>query len=315
MADHLTLSLTGALNRRQFIRNAAVSAGALTLAGRFAWATGDPPPRYTISLAAWSLHRMFFASKIDQLGMIRLCRSEFDLDAFEMVSTMWPEPTPAYVRQLKGVADEAGVRLLLIMCDGQGNMSDVARKERSKAVENHGKWVDRAAQLGCHSIRCNVGSVRPDDADAVKRAAESFAALTEYGKKNRIQIIIENHGGVSSDPAWLVSLMKAVDDPFFGTLPDFGNFPPETDKYDAIRRMMPYAKAVSAKCYDFDDTTGLETTIDFPRMMDIVTSAGYRGYVGIEYEGKRLDERTGIKRAAALLKTIRDTSHVAPTRR
>ena len=309
----MTRSWAGALNRRQFIRTAAASAGALTLAERFAWATDDPSPRYDISLAAWSLHRMFFAGRIDQLGMIRLCRSEFDLNAFEMVSTMWPEPTPAYIRRVKDVAGEAGVRLLLIMCDGQGNMSDTNRTERTRAIENHQKWVDRAAQLGCHSIRCNVGRVRSDDADAVKRSADSFAALTEYGKKNRVQILIENHGGVSSDPAWLVSLMKAVDDPFFGTLPDFGNFPPETDKYDAIDRMMPYAKAVSAKCYDFDDTTGMETTIDFPRMMDIVTSAGYHGHVGIEYDGKRLDERTGIKRAMTLLSRIRSAAPRVPT--
>ena len=257
-----------------------------------------------ISLAAWSLHKMFFAGKINQLGMVKMCRDEFGIGGFEMVNTMFPSPTFGYCSQLKKLASSKDVKLLLIMCDAEGDMSHPDKKVRMQASKNHHKWVDIAAVLGCHAIRCNSGHAKKGDPEAIKRAAESFAALVAYGKASGIKIIIENHGGVSSDPAWLVSLMKEVNDPYFGTLPDFGNFPGNVDKYDAITRMMPYAHAVSAKCYDFDDNSGLETKIDFKRMMQIVTDAGYNGYVGIEFEGKRLDEKTGIKRAKALLEKL-----------
>jgi L-ribulose-5-phosphate 3-epimerase len=315
------------INRREFLGAAALGAGGLLAGVRPAAGGVDPglaggampaaglagavlaggqaQPRFRISLAAWSLHKMFFAKEVDQLGMVRMCRDEFGIDGFEMVNTMWPSPTYNYCQQLMKLADEKNVKLLLIMCDAEGDMSHPQKKDRLQAARNHHKWVDVAAVLGCHSIRCNTGSGRKGDMEAVKRAAESFSALVEYGKANGVKIIIENHGGFSSDPPSLIALMEAVGQrEHFGTLPDFGNFPADVDKYDAIRQMMPYAHAVSAKCYDFDDDTGLETQIDFPRMMKIVTDAGYNGFVGIEFEGGRLDEVTGIKRANALLEKL-----------
>jgi sugar phosphate isomerase/epimerase len=221
-----------------------------------------------------------------------------------MCNVMFPSPTYRYCQQLKKAAADNNVKLLLIMCDAEGDMAHRDKKERMQAAKNHHKWIDTAAVLGCHSIRCNAGHGKAGDPDVIKRAAESFSALVEYGKANHINVIIENHGGFSSDPDSLVALMKAVDDPHFGTLPDFGNFPKNIDKYDAVKRLMPFAKAVSAKCYDFDDDTGLETAIDFPRMMKIVTDAGYKGYVGIEFEGRRLTEKTGIQRAKTLLQKL-----------
>jgi len=295
------------IDRRKFLGTAAMTTGGL-LAGTQYLSAQQPKskPKFDVSLAAWSLHKMFFGKKIDQLGMVRMCKKQFDIGAFELVNTMFPSPTYQYCQQLKKVANNNGVKLLLIMCDREGDMSHKDKKQRLQAAKNHHKWIDIAAVLGCHSIRCNMGSIKKGDTEAVKRAAESFSALLAYGKANGIKIIIENHGGGSSDPATLIALMKAVNDPkWFGTLPDFGNFPEGVDKYDAIRKMMPYAHAVSAKCYDFDDNTGQETKIDFDRMIKIVTHAGYKGYIGIEYEGKRLDETTGIKRAKALLDKLR----------
>jgi len=292
------------MNRRRFLKSSALAAG--ILAGAKNIKAAESKSKYDISLAGWSLHRMFFSGKVDQLGMVSMCRKVFDIGGFEMVNTMFPSPTYRYCTQLKKVARNNNVKLLLIMCDAEGNMSSADKKERLQATRNHHKWVDIAAVLGCHSIRCNMGHTKGNDKDAVKRAAESFSSLVNYGKTNGIKIIIENHGGPSSDPAVMVELMKMINDPkWFGTLPDFGNFPPNIDKYNAVKKMMPYAHAVSAKCYDFDDATGLETKIDFKKMIDIVTAAGYNGYVGIEYEGKRLDEVTGIKRAKALLEKLR----------
>jgi sugar phosphate isomerase/epimerase len=292
------------IDRRRFLSSAAATAGALALGARARAAqpsAGSGKPKYHVSLAAWSLHKMFFAGKVDQVGMVKMCRETFGIGGFEMVNVMFPSPTYHYCRDLRKTAEDLDVKLLLIMCDREGDMASPDRKDRMQASKNHHKWVDIAAALGCHAIRCNSGSGAKGDREAIQRAAESFTPLVEYGKANQIRIIIENHGGLSSDPASLVALMKAVDDPFFGTLPDFGNFPKEVDIYDAVRQMMPYARAVSAKCYDFDDETGLETRIDFPRMIKIVTDAGYNGWVGIEYEGNRLSEEAGIKAAKKLL--------------
>ena len=257
-----------------------------------------PGRNFEISLAAWSLHREFFARDIDQLGMIDAC-ADLGIGAFEMVNTFFPSPQYAYLKQLREHAAERDVSLLLIMCDGEGSMAAPDREKRLLAAKNHHKWVDIAAVLGCTAIRCNTGA-QPGDDDALVRCGESFSALVEYADAAGINVLVENHWGLSSDPAWLMGLIRNVDHPRFGTLPDFGNFPPEVDRYDAVERMMPKALAVSAKCYDFD-AAGDETTIDFARMMQIVAAAGYRGYVGIEYEGERLPEREGIAASKALL--------------
>ena len=258
-------------------------------------------PKFEISLAAWSMHKMFFAKEIDQLGMVDLAH-DLGIGGLELVNTFFPSPQYGYLKQLRKRAEDAGVQILLIMCDAEGSMAGPEKSSRLLAAQNHHKWVDIAAVLGCHAIRCNTGA-QEGDADAQDRCAESFSALLEYADAAGIDVLIENHWGLSSDPDWLVGLMMKVNHPRFGTLPDFGNIPDTTDRYDAVRKMMPYAKAVSAKCYDFDDA-GNETTIDFPKMMHIVADAGYSGWVGIEYEGERLSEREGIVACKTLLERL-----------
>jgi len=172
-----------------------------------------------------------------------------------------------------------------------------------QAARNHRKWVDIAAVMGCHAIRCNIQGDESDPNAMRERAAESLGLLLEYAGGAGVDIVLENHGGLSSNAAWLASLVELVNSPHLGTLPDFGNFPPEADKYDSVARLMPHAKAVSAKCYDFGPD-GNESSIDFARMIEIVKAAGYRGYVGIEFEGERLSEREGILSAKALLERL-----------
>jgi sugar phosphate isomerase/epimerase len=254
-----------------------------------------------LSLAAWSLHRAFFAGEIDQLGMVRLA-GELGFTGFEMVNTFFPSPQYRYLQKLRAEADGAGVRLLLIMCDGEGDMAAAERAERTQAARNHRRWVDIAAALDCHAIRVNVRGEQTDPDAMRERAAESFSALLDYAA-GEVRVLIENHGGLSSDPAWLLSLVQAVNNPNLGTLPDFGNFPPEIDRYAAVEALLPRAGAVSAKCYDFAPD-GSETTIDFARMMRLVRAAGYQGHVGVEYEGTRLPEREGILAAKALLERV-----------
>ena len=194
------------------------------------------------------------------------------------------------------------------MIDGEGDLSAKDKDARMKAVENHKKWVDAASALGCHSIRINTGNNY--SYDNVMGVAEACGALVEYAEKQGINVICENHGGPSSNPDALLSLISWVGKDRFGTLPDFGNFPKDSmgkymiDVYRAIDRMMPFAKGVSAKSYDFD-AQGRETTLDYARILKIVTDSGYHGYVGIEYEGKRLTEPEGIKATKQLLESLR----------
>jgi sugar phosphate isomerase/epimerase len=255
-----------------------------------------------ISLAAWSLHNAFFAKELDQLGMLKTC-AELGIHGFELVNTFFPSPQYAYLRHVKKQADEMGVELLLIMCDLEGHMAHEEKEKRVQAARNHRKWIDIAAVMGCHSIRCNIQGDESDPNAMRERAAESLGLLLDYADGTGVDVVLENHGGLSSNAAWLASLVDLVGNPHLGTLPDFGNFPPDSDRYEGVATLMPHAKAVSAKCYDFGPD-GEETTIEFGRMIDVVTSAGYRGFVGIEFEGGRLSEREGVVAAKALLEKL-----------
>jgi L-ribulose-5-phosphate 3-epimerase len=256
-----------------------------------------------LSLAAWSMHSMFFANEIDQLGMVALA-AELGFEAIELVNVFFPSPTYSNLKKLKQAAANAGIEIPLIMCDGEGDMASPDAGERRIAVRMHQKWIDAAAVLGCRAIRANVRGTEPDDPEqGLARAAESFGVLCDNAAPDGVSVLIENHWGLSSQPGWLMELQRRVNRPNFGTLPDFGNFPPEVDRYDAIQKMLPRAKAVSAKCYDFNDE-GDEVRLDFPRIMQMVKDAGYRGFVGVEYEGKNLGERDGIIAAKRLLERL-----------
>lgn len=261
-------------------------------------------PLFTISLAQWSLHKTLFAGELDHLDFPRAARADFGIDAVEYVNAFFKEKnSAAYVAELKKRCDAEGVASLLIMCDGEGALGDPDAAARSKAVENHRKWIDAASALGCHSIRVNAQSSGERD-EQMKLAADGLRKLCEVGDAAGISVIVENHGGLSSHGDWLAGVMKLVDHPRVGSLPDFGNFY-EYDRYKGVEDLMPFAKGVSAKSWDFDDATGEETKMDYRRLLRIVVDAGYRGRIGIEFEGKRLDEREGVRRTKALLEHIR----------
>ncbi len=256
-----------------------------------------------LSLAAWSMHRMFVAHEIDQLGMVAMA-AELGFEGLELVNTFFPSPQYSYIKQLRQTAEEAGVLIPLIMCDGEGEMASPDRGEREISVRMHQKWIDIAALLGCHSIRVNVRGSEPNEPEqGLERATESFSALCDRAAEQGINVLIENHWGLSSLSDWLMALQSRVGRSNFGTLPDFGNFPAEVDRYDAIEKMLPRSKAVSAKCYDFDDH-GNEVRIDFPRIIKLVKDSGYQGFVGVEYEGTNLGEREGILAGKRLLERI-----------
>jgi len=265
---------------------------------------------FEISLAEWSWHKRLFGEaepKMDHLDFITEAHA-LGIQAVEYVNIFFMDKAEDtnYLAEMKKRADDLGIKSVLIMCDDEGHLGDTDAKQRAQAVENHHKWVHAAKYLGCHSIRVNAYSEGSHD-EQLKLAADGLHGISEYAAGHEMNVIVENHGGLSSDGEWLTRLIKAVDLPNCGTLPDFGNFPPETDPYEAVEMMMPYAKSVSAKSFDFDEN-GDETKIDYRRMMKIVLDAGYEGYVGIEYEGERLSETEGIVATKKLLEIIR-TEH------
>ncbi len=294
-------------NRRNFIKNLGMlsaAAGVTTLLpiDVFALAKKD---FFKISLAEWSFHKALFAGKMTNLDFPLKAKNDFGIDIVEYVSVFFKkqESDPAYMKELLTRTKNEGIQNHLIMVDGEGNLGDSDDAARLTAVKNHHKWVDTAKYLGCKTIRVNAAG--KGTAEEVKAAAvDGLGKLSEYGKQQKINIIVENHGGYSSDGQWLSSVIKQVNNPYCGTLPDFGNFrigkDQEYDRYQGVKDLMPYAKGVSAKSLDFNEQ-GDETTIDYKKMFDIIKAAKWNGIVGIEYEGSKLSEEEGVRKTKALL--------------
>lgn len=265
---------------------------------------------FKISLAEWSLHNALFKKEIDNLDFAKIARQQFGIAAIEFVNQFFKDKAKdtAYLKDLNKRARDYGVEHRLIMIDGEGALGDPDEAKRTQAVENHYRWVEAAKFLGCKMIRVNAQS-RGSYEEQQKLAADGLRRVTEFGAKHKIAVVVENHGGLSSNGQWLTGVMKMVNHPLCGTLPDFGNFrvsrDEEYDRYKGVAELMSYAKAVSAKTHDFDER-GEETQIDYHRMMKIVLDAGYRSFVGIEYEGSKMSEADGIKATKKLLERVHD---------
>lgn len=298
------------MNRRNFIAAATMAGAALAspLIARPVFA--GTQPLFKISLAQWSLNKAFFAGTLDTLDFARIARENYGIEAIEYVNQFYFDTLgDKLVAELRKRADNEGVVSNLIMVDREGDLGNPDATARQKAVENHYRWADAAHELGCHTIRVNARSSGSWD-EQMKLAADGLNSLAAYCSKLGLSVLVENHGGLSSNAEWLTGVMKLADNTAVGTLPDFGNFviDRETgesyDRYKGTEELMPYAKAASAKTYEFDGE-GNETTIDYKRIMDIVVDAGYNGWVGIEYEGKTLGEDEGVRKTKQLLERVR----------
>jgi len=308
--------MTSSLDRRSFLRSAAATGAALGLASsttpllRAAEATTEATkPLFRISLAEWSFHNALFKGEMDNLDFPLVAKRDYGIEGVEYVNQFFKDKARdhAYLTDLKKRCDDNGVTSVLIMCDGEGNLGDADEAKRTEAVENHHKWVEAAKFLGCHSIRVNASSQGSYD-EQMDRAADGLRRLSEFAAGHDVNVIVENHGGLSSNGAWLVGVMKKVDLPNCGTLPDFGNFRISDnevyDKYQGVEELMPYAKGVSAKSHVFDGE-GNETEIDYRKMLKIVLDAGYHGWIGIEWEGSTPSEPEGVRLTQALLEKVR----------
>jgi len=302
------------MKRRDFIKTSLAAAGSISFAtfpsGLLSSCAQSNSPLYMISLAEWSLHKTIFGNNMDHLNFAPLAMKNYGIGAVEYVNQFFKDKAQdsAYLKDMKQRADDANVKSLLIMCDGEGRLGDPDEGQRMQAVQNHYKWIEAAKFLGCHSIRVNAASAGEYE-EQQKLAADGLRNLTEHSDKSEINVIVENHGGLSSNGSWLAGVMKLVDHPRCGTLPDFGNFrvsnDEEYDRYKGVSELMPFAKAVSAKSHEFDEN-GNEIRTDYYKMMKIVVDAGYNGYVGIEYEGSQLSEDEGIKATKKLLEKVRE---------
>lgn len=310
-------------SRRQFLAASgatvtlAGSVGALAACARLtaplmptSYSTADADSLFKISLAQWSLHRALKGGKIDNLDFPGIAKNEFGIDGVEYVNQFFSDKAQdeKYLNELNQRCSDNGVTSVLIMIDGEGQLGDADEAQRKQAAKNHFRWVDAAKALGCHSIRVNAGS-SGSYTEQAQRAADGLSQVCEYAALHAINVIVENHGGLSSNGQWLAGVIRAVNMDNCGTLPDFGNFrisdQQTYDRYLGVAALMPFAKAVSAKSHDFDDA-GNEKNTDYLKMMQIVMDANYHGYVGIEYEGAGLDEYAGIHATKKLLESVRE---------
>ena len=295
-------------SRRKFITSLGASLTASSLI--FSANHHKKKQLFEISIAEWSLHKSLFGKKISNLDFPVVAKKEFKISAVEYVNQFFKDKATDknYLNELKKICDNEGVKSLLIMCDGEGKLGDPDKNKRISSVNNHKRWIEAAKHLGCHSIRVNASSSGSYD-DQQKLAADGLSRLSEFASTHGLNVIVENHGGLSSNGQWLSGVMKSVNMKNCGTLPDFGNFRigggKTYDRYKGVKELMPFAKAVSAKSHDFDDN-GNEIHTDYHKMMKIVIDAGYRGYVGVEYEGSKLSEYDGIKATKKLLESVRE---------
>lgn len=306
-------------NRRSFIKQTTLAATALSMAPLF----GNPRvsqnaiPR--ISLAQWSLNRAFFGKTKDPVDFASIAKTEYDISGVEYVNQFYQEQATdeRFWQGMATRAQEAGVQSLIMMVDEKEKLGDLRSKNRIQAVEDHYKWVHAAKLLGCHSIRVNAfgkGSLE----ELKTSLTDGLGRLTEYAAKENIHVIIENHGLHTSNAAYMVGVIKAVNNPFLGTLPDFGNWCTSAewggtktsqqceeiyDPAKGLAEFLPYAKGVSAKSYTLDES-GYDTVIDYPKLLQLVKDSGFDGHIGIEFEGEAMEEPEGIRKTKALIETV-----------
>ncbi|MEI6865516.1 sugar phosphate isomerase/epimerase family protein [Flavicella sp.] len=299
------------MKRRNFIIKTAQASAAITFSTiNYAFSTKEKELFFEISLAEWSLHRSLFANKINHLDFANIAKKS-GCNGVEYVNRFFFDKAKniSYLNEMNRRANTEGVENVLIMIDREGSIADKNTKKRNQTIENHYKWIDAAHRLGCHAIRVNLRG-NGTKLEVAKSGIESLTKLSEYAQGSNINILVENHGGLSSNGEWMKEVFSQIKSPNCGILPDFGNFCishntfnkciEEYDRYKGIQELLPFAKAVSAKSSVFNKN-GDESKIDYYRIMKMVKDSGYRGFIGIEYEGSQHDEIKGIELTRNLL--------------
>lgn len=309
------------MQRRHFLKQTGLALGALSISSPlYSCISSTSSFDFKISLAQWSLHKAFFKKEIDPLDFPVIAKTAYDISGVEYVNQFFADKAEdqSFLAALNKRAEDNGVQNILIMVDNEGHLAANNKTARDKAVENHYKWVTAAKKLGCHSIRVNLHGEGSSE-EWKKASIDGLGKLTEFAANHKMNVIVENHGQHSSNGAWVAEIIKEINNPFCGTLPDFGNFCVRRrdgdlwespcvefyDKYKGVEELLPFAKGISAKAFEFDEN-GNETTIDFYKMFSLVKKSGYTGFVGIEYEGNELSEEQGIRKTKKLLEQVRE---------
>lgn len=232
-----------------------------------------------ISLAQWALVDEIRDGKWKNLDFPRVAREVFDLNGIEFVNTLFDVPHVSYLNQLKQNAEDHGVKMVLIMVDAEGDGAEPTAELRKQFAVNHRKWIDIAHYLGCHAIRTNCrGPKDADPKEAMRWAVESYQMLLEYADPAGIKVSIENHGGLSNDADWMVELIKKINDPNFGTYPDWRQPSDEFDNVGYLRKTIPYALGQSYRNQPTEEQSA--------QMVKISQESGYKGWYGIESSGR-----------------------------
>jgi len=282
------------ITRRNFLEKSLVAGAAgMVTPSVIGSAFSKASPRLVkddISLAQWALVEEVNAGKWKTHDFAKVARNDFGLNGIEFVNTLFEVTTVGYLNKLKKNADENGVKMVLIMVDDEGDGCSATKEERHQFEINHRKWIDAAHYLGCHAIRTNCrGPVNVSKDEALKFASETYQMMMEYAVPAKIQVLIENHGGVSNDADWMVSLMNEVNNPWFGSYPDWRRPSDNFDNIAYLQKMLPYAGGMSYRNQPTEELTA--------KMIRMAKESGYRGWYGIESSG-----REEIKKGIELLK-------------
>ena len=266
------------ISRRDFLAASATLSG-LTLINKVPSFARLQTTKDDISLAQWALNQEIRKGMWKNLDFPKIAREVFDINGIEFVNTFFESPTNGYLNRLKKNAENYNVTMVLIMVDDEGALASSDKKERKQAVINHRKWVDIAAYLGCHAIRTNCyASKEATPEETLKCAAEAYNELLEYAVPAKISILIENHGGISDNPDHMITLMKMVNNLYFGMLPDWREPGQEFDNVERVRKLLPYAHGMSYRNQPTDELS--------EKMIRMCMDGGFRGFYGIESDGR-----------------------------
>ena len=292
------------IDRRRFM----ATAGALGISAILPSPVFAKPRRnwFEISVAQWSFQRQFYSGEMKTENFPQYAADKLGIYGIDFLSDFMLNiyRNPSVLKNIKIRSDDLGVKNVMIMCHKEGRIGNKDSVTREKVIDTHKHWVEAAHHLGCKSIRVNArsGGSRQEQLDLV---TDSLSRLSLFAKDFDVNIIVENLWGsdYSHKATFIADVMRAVNMPNCGTLPDLNNFRYD-DPYKSTEIIMPWAKAVSAKSLDFDPQ-GREKYIDYQRMMRIVYASGFRGHIGIEWEGCKKAPLEGVLLTKALLEKTR----------
>ena len=291
------------MKRRSVLKHLSLGSGALALNPSVLFAD-DQEPWLKFAVQQYSFNRQLKSGELDMLDYPKTVVEGTGIKALEYFNGHMEEKASdtAFFKEIRKRTDDLGAVNTMILCRSKSALDSPDAAERSASVESYKPWLEAMKILGGLCIRVDVRS--PGDAEEQKQhAVAGLQKLTEVADKEfELDIVVENHGNHSSNGAWVADVMKKVGLENCGTLPDFQNFT-DYDPYQGVKEMMPWAKIVCAKSKKFDES-GNEVNVDYRRMLKIVKDSGFKGYIGIEFEGHDVDPVSGINATKKLIETV-----------